>query len=466
MAETLIERIWAWLHATFPERQVYIRSEGRVQFFTFGPTLQATLAGLALIFLGWVAFASVNVIFKDRIIASKDHRYQQMQWAYENRVAELQQSYDELNGALVAAEDRFKSVADQLQIKQDTVTRLLSGDRAADALVVAPNNVFRPAALRPSGDAGQSIRANDGDDLNDGMGTDRQNDSQVNVMPPSPDPQRTSRPTKASFLDNAVTRLADRLFEGSGASAAQPLPQQPAFQALAFQTGRIARMDGSETALLQNVDRRISTRIGNLQTVLRRVGLNAGGIERQASEGTGGPFIPIENAHVEGVRDGAFAAAYMGASAHERVLDTLFAALNHVPLTTPVRGGQFEITSDFGPRVDPFTGRLGFHSGIDIAGPLGSVVVATAPGTVVWAGQRSGYGNLVEIDHGNGFHTRYGHLSAILVRTGARVAEGAPVGRLGSTGRSTGPHVHYEVLLADAAKDPGKFIAAGRSILR
>src|ERR1700721_1629350 len=103
-----IERVWAWVHKTFPERQIYIRSDGRVQFFTFGPTLQATLAGLCLIFLGWVAFATVNVIFKDRILASKDHHYQAMQWAYENRVYDLQQSYDELNGALVSAEDRFK----------------------------------------------------------------------------------------------------------------------------------------------------------------------------------------------------------------------------------------------------------------------------------------------------------------------------------------------------------------------
>src|ERR1044071_10153685 len=89
----LLERAWQWIHATFPERQIYIRSDGRVQFFTFGPSLQATLAGLILIFLGWVAFATVNVIFKDRIIAAKDHRYQQMQAAYENKVADLQISY-------------------------------------------------------------------------------------------------------------------------------------------------------------------------------------------------------------------------------------------------------------------------------------------------------------------------------------------------------------------------------------
>ena len=107
MTETLLQRVWAWLHETFPERQIYIRSDGRVQFFTFGPSLQATLAGLALIFLGWVAFATVNVIFKDRIIAAKDHRYQQMHSSYDNRMADLQLSYDELNGALVTADVRL-----------------------------------------------------------------------------------------------------------------------------------------------------------------------------------------------------------------------------------------------------------------------------------------------------------------------------------------------------------------------
>src|SRR5215467_6631939 len=135
MAETLVERVWTWLHETFPERQIYIRSDGRVQFFTFGPSLQATIAGLSLIFLGWVAFATVNVVFKDRIIAAKDHRYQQMQSAYENRVADLQISYDELNAALVTAEDRFKATADELQTKQNTIVKFLDRKHQVDALL-------------------------------------------------------------------------------------------------------------------------------------------------------------------------------------------------------------------------------------------------------------------------------------------------------------------------------------------
>src|SRR5438105_4918692 len=146
MAETLIERAWTWLHATFPERQIYIRSQGRVQFFTFGATLQATCAGLVLIFLGWVAFASVNVIFKDHIIATKDHRFQQMQGTYENRVADLQLSYDELNNALVSAEDRFKSTADELEAKQQNVARHLGQKEVVDAALTGAGR--REAALR------------------------------------------------------------------------------------------------------------------------------------------------------------------------------------------------------------------------------------------------------------------------------------------------------------------------------
>jgi murein DD-endopeptidase MepM/ murein hydrolase activator NlpD len=137
-----------------------------------------------------------------------------------------------------------------------------------------------------------------------------------------------------------------------------------------------------------------------------------------------------------------------------------------VPLAMPVSStAGFDKSSGFGARIDPFTGRYAFHPGIDFAGPWGSVVHATAPGTVVFAGNRGGYGNMVEIDHGYGIHTRYGHLSAITVRVGARIGKGAGLGRVGSTGRSTGPHVHYEVWYDDVVKNPNNFIEAGRHVL-
>jgi len=470
MAETLVERIWAWLHATFPERQIYIRSEGRVQFFTFGATLQATLSGLALIFLGWVAFATVNVIFKDRIIATKDHRYQQMQWAYENRVADLQQSYDELNGALVTAEDRFKAKADELEAKQSTVSRLLGRKQAVDAIVAGMRGSTIDSANKPQDNEILPIPHATGSGLaTDSIGADAPaiGGSQLGIMPQNTEPPpRTSRPDKASLLGEAVSRFAATFFHMTQPASTHPLPDAPALHILAAQTDRIARMSGAETNLLQGVDREVSSRIADLQTILRRVGVDSNSLEQQASDGIGGPYIPIQAMRIDGISDNAFTAAYVGASAHEKELNTLFAALNHVPLTTPVHGAQFEITSDFGARVDPFTRHISFHPGLDFGGPWGATVASTAPGVVVWAGTRGGYGNMVEIDHGYGFRTRYGHLSAILVRVGARVVKGSPVGKLGSTGRSTGPHVHYEVWLADVVRDPSRFIEAGRHVLQ
>ena len=116
------------------------------------------------------------------------------------------------------------------------------------------------------------------------------------------------------------------------------------------------------------------------------------------------------------------------------------------------------ISSLFGRRVDPFTGRVSFHPGVDFAGIEGSKVLAVATGVVTWAGPHAGYGNMVEIDHGNGYVTRYGHNDSLLVHPGDTVQKGQPLALLGSTGRSTGPHVHFEVLHDGSQVDPVSFI--------
>ncbi len=131
-------------------------------------------------------------------------------------------------------------------------------------------------------------------------------------------------------------------------------------------------------------------------------------------------------------------------------------ALERTPSISPVNGGF--ITSSFGWRKDPFTGRYKMHEGIDISAPYGTPVYATAKGRVVYAGFKGGYGLVVEIDHGNGTITRYAHLSKILVRAGQKVVRGDIIGRVGNTGRSTGPHVHYEVIVNGNARNPKLYI--------
>jgi murein DD-endopeptidase MepM/ murein hydrolase activator NlpD len=482
---TFVERIWTWTHETFPERQVYIRSDGRVQFFTFSPTLQATIAGLSLIFITWIAFATVNVVFKDRIIAAKNHRYQEMQSAYENRVADLQGSYDELNGALVSAEDKFKATAQELQTKQNTIMKFIVRKQQVDATLRAIANGAPAAPLAakstPVASAAPAPTAagfTDADSDSSGAATSTAETSTTPVyQPAAPPPQ--AKPTRASLLDldGAVGRLSGKLSGllfgtrpsiDTAGDAPETLMRHPALKALGIQTERVKRIGVAETDLLTGTEQRLSERVASLQGIIRRTGIDPAQYvsKLSVSEGMGGPDIPLQSIHIDGIADSAFENAYMSASAVLEQMDGMLAALRHIPLTTPVHGTEFERTSGFGPRVDPFTGHYSFHPGVDFAGPYGSTVAATAPGTVVWAGMRGGYGNLVEVDHGFGIHTRYGHLSAILVHAGSKVMQGTAVGRLGSTGRSTGPHVHYEVLYNAAVRNPSNFIEAGRHIVQ
>ena len=465
-APGLTERAWQWIHTTFPERQIYIRSDGRVQFFTFGPSLQATLAGLVLIFLGWVAFATVNVVFKDRIIAAKDHRYQQMQTAYENRVADLQTSYDELNAALVSAEDKFKATADMLQTKQNAIAGFLNRASQVQASLGGRLPVETDKRTRvSSGPASPSA----------GPVAEDMDSSRLVMMPGPAQPQpRISKPVKASLLDGVVRRVT-ALFQPADGNKQARAPrenstiyaQHPGLKFLAQQTTRLARLGEAENQLMAKTEGTLGQGVGNLRNVMRRMGINPDVFARKiaAAHGVGGPEIPLSQVRIEGISDPHFSQAYLSASAVLDQLNGLSAALDHVPLAAPVSAGSFDKSSGFGARVDPFTGRYAFHPGIDFAGPWGSVVHATAPGTVVFAGRRGGYGNMVEVDHGYGIHTRYGHLSTISVRVGAHVGRGAGLGRVGSTGRSTGSHVHYEVWYDDVARNPNKFIEAGRNVL-
>ncbi len=129
-----------------------------------------------------------------------------------------------------------------------------------------------------------------------------------------------------------------------------------------------------------------------------------------------------------------------------------------VPTGRPVRRGAGRYSSQFGYRRDPFTRRVRLHSGSDIAAPRGTPVYATGRGVVVFAGYDGDYGRLITVDHGNGIQTRFAHLSKLLVKEGQQVEPGDRIGSVGSTGRSTGPHLHYEVRVRGKAVDPRKYL--------
>ncbi len=175
--------------------------------------------------------------------------------------------------------------------------------------------------------------------------------------------------------------------------------------------------------------------------------------------GAGGPYVPAWMDANAPAFDRAVAHVARDVALEQR----LNALIPFVPLRQPLWGAAI-LTSPFGYRVDPFLGKLALHSGVDLLQAYGSAIHATAAGRVVHAGPMGGYGAMVEIDHGNGLSTRYGHMSEIAVKEGQEVAEGAILGSLGSTGRSTGPHLHYEVRVDGEPVDPERFLRAGAGL--
>jgi murein DD-endopeptidase MepM/ murein hydrolase activator NlpD len=193
---------------------------------------------------------------------------------------------------------------------------------------------------------------------------------------------------------------------------------------------------------------------------LKRVGIRPELREDGDAEGMGGPLLPPQDTPNASLLDQAN--AVMDAlSRYKAARDAMESAPVHQPLANARR-----VSSGYGNRRDPFTHGRAFHAGIDFPQPQGTVVMSAGDGVVSFVGQRSGYGNCVEVDHGNGLITRYGHLSAFLVKEGQAVKTGSPIAKVGSTGRSTGPHLHFEVRRNDVPVDPAAFLAVGRALQR
>ncbi|HJV43046.1 peptidoglycan DD-metalloendopeptidase family protein [Caulobacter sp.] len=222
------------------------------------------------------------------------------------------------------------------------------------------------------------------------------------------------------------------------------------------------RMD--QERLIDAAESFAKSRAERLRLAMRMAGLDAGNFTGRGVS-LGGPLIEAKDpralAAVLDV-DEEFAGRIQHAANDMSDMRALGAAAKKLPFYRPT--GNPALSSSYGVRFDPFTHRPAFHSGLDFPGAMRTPIMATAPGVISFTGVRSGYGNTVEIDHGGGFKTRYAHLSSIGVRVGQRVVIGSRVGAMGSTGRSTGPHLHYEVWVNGRAQNPNRFLKAGEYV--
>lgn len=221
------------------------------------------------------------------------------------------------------------------------------------------------------------------------------------------------------------------------------------------EAARLETLRRKQDALEGRLAQAAQTRLARVEQAIRSFGLNPATLGA-TRRGQGGPFIPASAAIAsdEGLRNLATLLTRLSA------METALASIpSGRPTAAPME------TSSYGYRRDPFVGSLAFHSGIDFPGRHGQPILAAAPGKVSYVGVRQGYGNVVEVDHGKGLMTRYAHLSGYTVRPGQQVKRGQAIARMGSTGRSTGTHLHFEVRVNGAAVNPRPFLEARQDVL-
>lgn len=466
MSTSPVAGILAFLNRLFPHRQFYLRSRGSVQFFEFSPAFQMTIAVATIGLLGWVAYASVVVIFKEQIIIAKDQRYASMQSAYESRISQMQLAYDDMNGLLALAEERFQNSTRDLEAKHRQLTALLMQKQAMDqrfrSLRTQVANMARYAGV-------QYARVQP---ANDGSNT-------LAMQLATAEPALRQGRTQRTISDSAIGSVAVAVGSGlGGAPVKGALAKNHLVQKIAALERRLDVIKSEQVSLLDDLRETASRQVDRFEGILRTTGLavdtvvaQVGGGVSRSRNGVGGPFLStnlgaeIRASAIDGL-NGDFTERFSDVAQVFMRLDSITAAMGRLPLVTPVEHGLYRSTSGYGPRADPITGRPAFHPGADMAGEYGTAIMATLPGRVVVAGTKGAYGNMIEIDHGRGIRTRYGHLLTMLVKPGDYVQFRQKIGTMGSTGRSTGPHLHYEIWFNDVHRNPTKFFDAGRNVYK
>jgi murein DD-endopeptidase MepM/ murein hydrolase activator NlpD len=389
-----------------------------------GPVAFWIVVGALVVMAVWSIATGTYFAFRDNVLTRLIGRQAEMQFAYEDRIAELRAQVDRIMSRQLLDQEQFERKLNALLQRQATLeqrTSVLAGD-------LSTTGTIKPARAAPptASPAERAIRPSP------------INDTVIFVAPPDREARLQSRELPAS-----ETRITERA-TASGLNGM-----------LARVSLSLDKVEQKQAATLTDLEERVDTRARRMNSVLNDLGINAG---RGSSEGPiGGPFVPIRTPQAGG---SAFERQLYRINVARAQIQRYTRMLVAVPVRKPVIG-EVDMSSPFGMRMDPFLGRPAVHTGIDLRGEVGEPVRATATGQVTIAGREGGYGNMVEINHGSGLATRYGHLSEISVKIGQVVRIGEIVGRIGSTGRSTGPHLHYETRINGEAVDPQKFLRAG-----
>jgi murein DD-endopeptidase MepM/ murein hydrolase activator NlpD len=407
------------------------------RMIALSPWMAGTLSVLGAILMGWYLVATLYIVFKDEMLGRLISQQTEMQHAYEDRLAALRNQIDRVTSRQLVDQNSIEAKMQELLARHAQLeTRHALVAQLADqpsVRLAAP----RSAPPRPAADAQITTGS-------------------IPAFAPQP------RPMPAP--DSLDLRM-------QGARDPQPVPPggrlnhsllegAPPDIVVVEIRDAADRIERQQIAALEGMERQVRQQAQRFSQAFAETGLDAerfAAAMKSSDRGAqGGPLVPVSSGKLIGPFEQRLSQAHFAVHQAERMRRIVSALPTGRPMPE-----QFEQTSGYGPRTDPFTRSIAMHTGIDFRAPSGSPVRAAASGKVIEASWVGGYGNMVEIDHGNGLTTRYAHLSSIAVAIGDSLARGATIGRVGTTGRSTGPHLHYETRVDGDPADPQKFIRAG-----
>lgn len=433
----------------FPERSICIRSDETARYLTLGPASQLGFACVLVACIGWTGFTSWAFIGKAMDGRTAQSRLEATQGAHEIQLGALREQQRLLEQELNRSNARGDAVTRQLSEKQrllvETATRYQSA-------VVELEGLRAEVEALSARRRGELARIDALDARVAGLGL---------ALAEAGRREAAMDATLASFTRTMSGVISER---DDAATRAESLGER-----IAGLENEIGAWELRHETLLAELEAATGSSLDALGEVFVDADIDVEDILRQARRdytGSGGPFEPLRDDRRSAAEpsaetlNGQRVAALMDDL--ERI-GLMRVAIDRLPFGAPTEGAR--VTSGFGPRRDPFRRGGGMHEGVDLAAPSGTPIFATAEGVIVFAGRQRGYGNVVKIRHAFGFETVYAHLSKSRVQLGQRVERGARIADMGSTGRSTGSHLHYEVRIDGQAINPDRFMGAARHVL-
>lgn len=456
-----LSQLQRWLQRFFPERQIILRTEERMRTLRL-TTMRQAVSSLFLFVVGcWLLVSSGLVVSHSDRINAKNIEVKDARSGYEQLLAQLsvyKRRIDEITEELEDNSERMVSLANNQVTLFDRKTT--KGALAAAARLRKPSVDDKPARSSFwSSDPEEIEVAIDRIELEKHRTSEERDDLRVqlqNLKSDMTDVEQVHEDT--AFIDPKTLELRQLVLERDLASA----ERDGLVQRVSELEDQLRDMESTQLLLFHRFSEVADEKIESIQASLSTTGLDVDNLleSRRADSGSGGPFIPLNSVPRD---EGPLHESLISLNLQVERLTELQNLTAVMPLDKPLT--KYWITSGFGVRKDPFNGSYARHLGLDFGAPYKSPVFSPGEGKVVYAGWRGRYGRLVEIDHGMGLTSRYGHMAKLSVEQGDYVGRGTELGLLGNSGRSTGPHLHFEVLYKGKPLNPLKFIRAGSDVL-